>query len=341
MRSARLLTLALAPFLASSMVGCGGDDSTAAPDAGMHVDAGPADSGVMDSGPPDAGPSMLFGPCTVDSQCPGDNAVCWQPVDGWAGGYCTVPCVDRRPCDDGVVYHDCLPDPQGGSQMFCERKCLNGVDCMRSNYTCAGTGVSPSTGETTAGDCVGLCASDSDCGSGSKCNVEANTCVASDATITGSKNGGSCAANSDCQSGNCIPATNAQTTPATPTGFNGGYCTGDCILPNGYNSNSLYSGDTLPQGTCPDHEVCFPNSSLTGGDLGTCWAACTSDADCRQDEGYSCLNSFTLTSGTPKTFTNGFCVPIDCSAGASCPTGYTCVTMTDSTGATSGVCTPM
>ena len=47
----------------------------------------------------------------------------------------------------------------------------------------------------------------------------------------------------------------------------GGYCTAQCGV-----------------GDCPDGSVCVPTGRM--GDL--CAAACTTDADCRADQGYVC-----------------------------------------------------
>lgn len=289
----------------------------------------------MDAGPSDAGsdaglqPSVLFGPCQEDSQCPGDGAICWRGADGYPEGTCTVPCVDRTPCDDGVVFNHCLMRT-GETQSFCFQRCLNGVDCMRPGYTCIGNG---SIDATDTGYCYGVCGGDVSCGPGAECNPYSGRCVAEGSVPTdGSPNGGTCTGDADCLSDNCITERNG----TTPTGWNSGYCYGLCILPMGYNTNTLFSEDTLPQGTCSAGNVCFPNGSYTRGDLGLCFLGCTSDADCRADEGYRCRTSWRLASGDVRTFTNGICVPNDCPT-TPCPTGFTCRTVTTSSG-TSRVC---
>src|SRR5690606_5864553 len=110
------------------------------------------------AGPP-LMPSELFGPCQEDWQCPGEGAICRRATDGWPGGYCTVPCEDRTPCDFNGVYHHCVTRA-GETQSYCERRCLNGIDCGRTAYTCAGE-LPPS-----GGLCIGVCASDDECGAG-------------------------------------------------------------------------------------------------------------------------------------------------------------------------------
>jgi hypothetical protein len=142
--------------------------------------------------------------------------------------------------------------------------------------------------------------------------------------------------NEDCASGQCAPARGA----GGPTGFNGGFCFGQCILPVGWNTNTLYrerdcGGDgqpdcTLPTASCPGDSVCFPDQSVPAagfaqGDVGVCLDGCLSDADCRTAEGYECRRSFRLAGGT-RTFVNGICQPIACSATNPCPTGLTCRT---------------
>ena len=134
-RAALALALALA-----GLGGCGDDDGSV--DAGR--DAGAADAG-RDAGPPDAGgPSYLFGPCTRDDQCPGPDGFCREStMEGWHGGFCTRPCVppDRGLCDDGVIFNHCVEQEDGSG--ICEQRCENGVDCMRTGYTCQGLGAFP------------------------------------------------------------------------------------------------------------------------------------------------------------------------------------------------------
>lgn len=292
---------------------CGGDDDGGGGDpTDAGTDAGPP---VMDSGW-DAGPepSELFGPCYTDEQCPGADGFCRKPEEGWPGGYCTSTCVDRGPCDDGFRYNHCLPSEEhDGGVSHCEQKCLNGADC-REGYTCVG-----SLDSEGSGMCIGLCDEDSDCEPGGECNEWAAECVPEGESPTeGSEHGGPCDENGDCLSDNCIPP--------YETGFTGwadGYCVGYCILPMGYNTNTFYSGETLPQGTCSGDAVCWPNGSYTRGDLGICLDGCTTDADCRQDAGYYCLESINLPSGSVSSYTNGVCLPMDCSSSA-CPEGFTC-----------------
>jgi len=143
-----------------------------------------------------------------------------------------------------------------------------------------------------------------------------------------------CHGTTDCRSGQCVTELNN----GVPTGWIGGYCVGNCLLPTGYNPNTFFAGTALPAGSCTGNAICFPVGGTQGdGDLGTCYDACTTPSDCRL--GYSCLRQFQLGSGGTATFTNGLCVPVNCTPGA-CPTGYECVTVTAADGSTRNVCAP-
>lgn len=287
------------------------------------------------SGDPDAGsldarvlpPSQLFGPCEEDSQCPGEGAICRRDDDGYPRGYCTVPCDDRTPCDVFDAYHHCT-QLEGQDRRYCEARCLNGIDCGRTGYTCVGE-LPPS-----GGVCLGICFDDAHCSEGYECERYSGTCFpAGTAPTTGAETGAACDDDDSCRSGVC--ATEVAESGA-PTGYVGGLCAGNCILPRGWNSNNLFNGPVLPAGTCPGDAVCFPNGSLTEGDLGRCLPACTGDEDCRP--GYQCANAFQLTMG-PVTFDNGVCQPIDCSM-TDCPTGYQCFQVGRADGSVANVCGP-
>ncbi len=288
---------------------------------------GPApqpDGGGVDSGPP-LMRSELFGPCEQDWQCPGEGAICRTAAEGPLGGYCTVPCEDRTPCDYRGVYHHCAAR-QGETQAYCERRCLNGIDCGRDGYTCAGE-LPPS-----GGVCIGVCSSDAQCGAGTVCNTYSGECV-DGAVPTGAITGEACRTNDDCRSGQCVQEVDEND---VPTGWVGGYCISNCIIPSGYNTSSFFSGESLPQGTCAGDAVCLPATGYSRGDLGTCYDQCTSDADCR--DGYGCLKQIQLGGGGFSTYQNGLCVPNDCGA-EGCPVGYTCVTVMTTNG-NRNVCAP-
>ena len=287
-------------------------------DGGGGSDAG-VDGGGLEM-------SELFGACEADSQCPGEGAVCRVAEDGYPGGFCTIPCEDRTPCDSRGVYHHCATR-EGETQAFCERRCLNGIDCGRYAYTCAGE-LPPS-----GGVCIGVCSSDEDCGGTSICDPYTATCSDA-ATTTGAITGEPCADNEACRSGQCVVEVSAT---AVPSGWVGGYCVSNCILPLGYNNSDFFMGDALPNGGCPGDAVCLPAdfAKTAEGDLGRCYAQCTGDVDCR--DGYTCLQDIDLASGAVSTYSNGLCVPGNCTMDG-CPTGYTCTMVTGTDGSTRSVC---
>ena len=139
----------------------------------------------------------------------------------------------------------------------------------------------------------------------------------------------------DCRSGQCIGEENATT--GVPTGWVGGYCVSNCILPPGYNNNDFFAGDALPNGGCPGDAVCIPAdfSQTAQRDLGRCYAQCEADGDCR--EGYTCLKDINLASGGVSSYSNGLCLPGNCDMDG-CPSGYRCQTVTDSSGRQRAVC---
>jgi hypothetical protein len=246
---------------------------------------------LPDAGPPPPDPSELFGPCVEDSQCPGAGAICRTNRDGWPGGYCTVPCEDRTPCDYRGVYHHCTAQ-EGETQTYCERRCLNGIDCGRTGYTCIG--MLPPSG----GLCIGVCSSDAECGDGTVCDLYSGQCAVT-APTNGALTGEACSGSQSCRSGACLTEAG--------NGWPGGYCVGNCILPSGFNTSTFYNGDSLPRGTCAGDAICLPVGSQAEGDLGTCYDQCVDDGDCRT--GYGCLKDFQLGSGGVSSYDNGVCVP--------------------------------
>ena len=293
---------------------------------GCDGDGGGGDGGT-DAG--DLEPSQLFGECEVDSQCPGEGAFCRAASEGYPGGFCTIACEDRTPCDAREVYHHCLALDPDDEQSYCERRCINGLDCGRSAYTCL------QPGAANGGVCIGVCSSDDDCGGASVCDPYTAVCADS-VTETGAITGEPCADMDACRSGQCIPEVNDG---GDPTGWVGGYCVSNCILPPGYNNNDFFAGDAFPNGGCPGDAVCLPAdfSQTAQRDLGRCYAQCDGDGDCRG--GYVCLKEIGLASGGVSTYSNGLCVPGNCETDG-CPSGYTCEPIPDGRGGTRFVCAP-
>lgn len=285
-------SLACLTLLLGACSGNASDNNTSAVDAAVVVDAGTDDAGAADA-EVSLEPSTLFGACVEDAQCPGVGAVCRSAEStGTPGGVCTVPCEDRTPCDFNNVYHHCLARI-GETQKYCERRCINGLDCGRSAFTCQ------LFGDQEEGVCYGLCVSDEECGAGLKCEPYSGRCVTPDTPNSAAINGEPCAALEDCRSNFCISEAD--------NGWPGGSCISRCILPSGFNSTSFYGGETLPQAGCPEGNVCL---SLLGssarGDPGGCLKACDSAADCRP--GYMCRKEFEGSGGV-STYTNGVCWP--------------------------------
>lgn len=295
------------------------DGGTGTPPEDSGVDAA-GDAALEDAAPDvveDAAPPLemsdYFQPCLEDSQCPGEGGVCRTDGEGAPGGYCTKPCTVRGDCDLLGAYQHCVADASGASH--CEYRCSNGVDCGRPGWTCDVNAPLYRTGDFVNDDgmCFGVCDGDESCSPGYVCDANTSICVLpEDVVTTGAALGDACAADDACSSSVCIED--------NQNGWLEGACLSFCILPLGYNNNTFFFEDTLPQASCPEGGICFPNGSNARGDYGACLLECTSDADCRP--GLTCLNEVEVATG-PRVFTNGVCVPGDCRE-TSCPDGYTC-----------------
>lgn len=284
---------------------------------------------IPDGGPPPDAyvppfAEVLFAPCETDAQCEvlGEGAFCRLSTLGPAGGYCTRPCEDRTPCDAFGAHHHCLTF-EGEDQAICVPACRNGADCPRAGYTCFGE--VPPSGD---GYCASVCRSDAECGGGAVCNLDSGLCQAPPLPTLAPFNA-ECGSDADCNSDFCVEEVDAA---GTPSGWVLGGCLAPCILPAGFNTDTFYSGDTLPTAGCPGGGTCIPANGDAEGDLGSCYPSCTADADCR--EGYACLSTI-----SDHTFTSGICVPRDC-RGVGCPAGRRCVNVTLASGAVTGRCAP-
>jgi hypothetical protein len=316
----------------------------AAPDASNGgVDAQP-DAGAPEDTGPDVGPlpsdfGNLFGSCIEDADCEDMGGICRSAEEGFPGWYCTKPCDspnDRTACEvtrgGFTVYHHCADrGAQPAGQFTCEFNCLNGLDCGRDGYTCA---VNALPG---GGLCIPVCSSDEECSWGTYCDRYTGECQVDDppddpTTIGLSPNGGPCNSDAQCASGDCFEGG----TRTQPTGWVGGYCVGNCILPSGFNNNDFFVGDALPPGTCPgENPVCIPRGQAQSRqDLGICLQGCADANDCRQ--GYECARRV-----GNKLFDVGFCRPGTCGQGGTvvCPADHTCVTVQSGQG-TTNICAP-
>ncbi len=348
-------------------LGCSSDPAVT-PDAGNPVDVQTindvqtpdvqvADVPV-DMGRPPRNPQPLYGPCDSDSECR-DEMTCRRAADtGYPGGQCNRECTRD---DDCVLFSSGGAKPVDGfcqaadaaGHRYCGRVCANGIDCERDGYTCFGI----NQGTIRAVNiCIPVC-TETSCIDGTVCNHETGRCRPADAPpLTGRTLGQSCVATSDttmtpatvCQSGLCNPQI-VRDSAGNPvqTGDNGGNCIGRCILPQGYNSSNLWTDPELPQSNCPEGGVCFLYRTYAEGDMGLCQPGCTQDSDCRVSEGYGCRRTFRVSATRTRTFTRGYCAPIDCVAPSdggvtadagvnrTCPSGYSCVTRTSGTTTTS------
>lgn len=295
----RLSPLALVIASLSVLAACGDDDDVVPMDAAPPVDAW-------------VPTAELFDPCQADTDCVGEGAVCKRDADGYPQGMCTVACTDRTPCDRFGSYHHCVI-PAGEESGFCEPRCLNGLDCGRLGYTCRGGN------DPTGGLCFGVCTADDQCSTGLECDLPTGKCIEpGTAPTTGAAIGAACTTDSGCRSGICREESGAND---EPTGWVGGTCIGNCVLPAGYNNTNIWPEQDLPSGTCGASAVCYLTESLAELDLGVCLPRCGNDEDCR--DGYRCRRIFQLGSG-PRVFDTAFCAPVQC-PDEPCPTGYSCM----------------
>ncbi len=266
---------------------------------GCPTDTGATDAALPDAAFPDAmiyAASEMYGPCVIDEQCPGEGAICRSPLRGYPGGYCTVPCDDRTPCEGlGTQNNHCV-QLNGEDRSYCEVNCVNGRDCRNAGdgYSCLAEQL------PTGGLCIPVCNTDAQCGAGAACDTHTGRCVAAGEQRAGALTGEPCASNDACASGACVPPAN---------GFTGGYCVANCALPMGFNTNSFFDGTVLPSGGCPEDALCMPfNGSFAARDLGVCLDGCATDGECR--DGYFCRKDYQLQMGGPTfSFENGVCWP--------------------------------
>ncbi len=354
-RLARILSRSLcSTLIVAALAGCG--DSTASPDASAPADVVTPVDATPDAAPdvsPDVPPpqsSLIYGPCRADTECAVGLTCRTERETGIPGGICNRVCMSDKDCvlipDDGTPPVDGFcPPAVGTAPRYCQRVCANGIDCERPGFTCRVYN-SGMLNETRA--CIAVC-TDESCVDGTICDHESGRCRLASTMPTGRTLGQSCEpevragsptppAERICRSGVCQADFNPDSR-GNPfyTGWNGGYCTARCILPQGFNSSTFWgpAGMTvdLPQASCPTGGICFPASSLARGDLGVCYMGCQQNSDCRTAEGYFCQKTVQLTQTTSRRFSNGFCIPVNCMNTATpCPTGLTCRRNTNGSG---------
>ena len=131
-----------------------------------------------------------------------------------------------------------------------------------------------------------------------------------------------CAELEDCPSGNG-PLSSLPPTACIrgPNSWPGGYCTEFCPLPA-----DPYQLPRLQRSDCPLGAVCLPRAPFVASNegVGACVAECSSDADCRTEEGYFCRKSFPrIDAAAPLNFDNGYCAPPHCMS-RGCSVGISC-----------------
>lgn len=143
----------------------------------------------------------------------------------------------------------------------------------------------------------------------------------SDAGPFGAPVGAPCAAREDCQSAASPFADEEPQACNLEVGWAGGYCVDYCTLPT-----EPLTPPRLPQAECPEGAVCLTRQRIPGHDpvetRGICVKGCTTDADCRVDEGYFCRHRF-WRDGADLPFEDGYCAPAVC-ASRGCPISYRC-----------------
>ncbi|MBI2896834.1 MAG: hypothetical protein HYY06_24970 [Deltaproteobacteria bacterium] len=236
-------------------------------------------------GEPEPERAGIGDPCSSNGDCESND--CDQDD---LGGQCTRQCAADEECGESAV---CDPDS------LCRRACSSDGDC-RQGYSCQGGGpdrfcdVAPEEAspigapcsdhsgcesdlcntDDPGGQCTQVCTDSSDCPTGavcseglcfSACEVDADCREAEGYSCQGDAPdrfcdvapeprapiGDACGADEDCESGLC------------DTEDPGGQCTQACSATTG----------------CPAGSICAERF---------CRAICTTDADCRDDEGYGC-----------------------------------------------------
>jgi len=331
------------------ILGCSDGTVTPVNDAGGVVDTPATDTGPVDAGRTPLPPQPLYGSCLNDAECAEGLTCLTESATGLPGGVCNRTCTSA---DDCVLFQQGSPPVDGFcqaanamGQRFCARICANGVDCEREGYSCQ---VQNAGRLNEVRTCIGVCTERS-CEHGTVCDHESGRCIARGTTPPGRTLGQTCQRTLDpmstaatrCRSDLC----QAETLPDSQgrqvyTGYNGGQCIARCILPQGYNPSTLWDEPRLPRANCPEGGVCFVNGSLARGDLGICLDECTTDSDCRADQGYFCRKTVQLSMTNTRRFDNGWCTPVNClNTMTPCPTGFRCESRAV-TGGMTGVCIP-
>lgn len=292
-----------APGKGGAGAGAGGAQGTGGVPAGTGGHAGAGGGGTPANGgshgtagaggmsPVTANPSMAKA-CTADTDC-GAGLVCLKATDklignqgGPANGYCTIKCVadaDFTTCEaaGGI----CLNLAAAGAAApvgYCMRNCTIGKTADTDPPKCqarpdlACTQLYDSNSNPAGAACVPLCAVDSDCPTGRKCDPQEGVCV--DTVHTGDPMGAHCTGDpttgaSAC-AGSCLSLVDANDMPTVS------FCSQRCVIgaPKGCNI-AVGANMSLAGGA---HGACVYQSDPTGdiGDVGFCTVECDTVNDC-------------------------------------------------------------
>ena len=161
--------------------------------------------------------------------------------------------------------------------------------------------ISPNSPITGVGYCFGGCFADTDCPTGTKCQVEEGLCVAKVTTFTKLPGAACTYKTSGTQDCNCFAAS------ATDKG----YCSQFCEVGDTTHScpTGLKCAAVLPT-TCASGSALFPKSPT--GMAGNCLIPCTADTDCKDSTGAD------ISSTCQNTPDGKFCLPFTSDPSSGC-----------------------
>jgi hypothetical protein len=245
---------------------------------------------AIDTGPETA---PLFGRCTRDAECEGDNAAC---ITTFPGGLCTHRCEGTGDCFVAGRTGKCVAN-------VCLPGCAPGLDCSPFSGGCLQRVASIPV--VVSGYCAPACSPTGEvkCIAGTVCDEYTNRCVIEKGTM-GRPNGAACRDEEECLGGDCLREID---------GYTGGYCRSLGVLPE---PSAFGAGKPLPQSTCPPGSVVTPmhGAGIRTGSFTWCWQSCSRSTDCRT--GYACRP----VDGS----STGYCGPLDCRYDFGCPSDHKC-----------------